>query len=64
MNIIEAARGLLGEQVQVGMGGDVIAEGQLLEVGEDGGYVIADDNGVKHYCWPMLSIESVESAKS
>lgn len=38
-----------------------IAEGMLLGLGESGEFVIQDDMGFVHYCWPLLDIEEVRN---
>lgn len=53
------ARGLLGEQVRIVIDYDdvnAVAEGKLLALCEDGSFVVLDDMGMKHYCWPLLKV--------
>ena len=57
---IEELQALLGKQVRVTLAHDDpngVAEGQLLAFDDGGGFVLLDDMGFKHYCWPMLLIE-------
>ena len=64
MNIIEAARLLLGKQVEILLTGDepkVIARGQLLSFGDHGEAIVIDDMGFTNYCWPMLDIREREN---
>ncbi len=62
---LEETRKLLGKQVKVRLTDQsekerIIVEGQLLEFGQGGDFVILDEMGFAHYCWPMLEIEEVE----
>lgn len=53
------ARGLLGQQVRIMLDledENAVAEGQLLSICEDGSFVVLDDMGMKHYCWPLLKV--------
>jgi hypothetical protein len=54
---IAKARALLGKQVVVTLGPATIVEGRLLGFAEDGDFEVLGDDGVVHYCWPMLDIE-------
>jgi len=53
---------LLGKQVIVTLQDSpkVIARGRLLRFGDDGEFVLQDDEGFVHYAWPMLNIEEFE----
>lgn len=55
-------RSLLGKRVRVILEDrpSVICTGKLLAFSEDGGFEILEDDGMVHYCWPMLSIEAVD----
>lgn len=53
------ARGLLGKQVRIMLDLDdenAVAEGQLLAIDDGGEFVVLDDMGFKHYCWPLLKV--------
>jgi hypothetical protein len=53
------ARDLLGEQVRIMLDLEdehAVVEGRLLSVCEDGSFVVLDDMGMKHYCWPLLKV--------
>lgn len=53
------ARGLLGQQVRIMLDFEdenAVAEGRLLSICEDGSFVVLDDMGMKHYCWPLLKV--------
>ena len=52
----DKGKALLGKQVQVTLGENVIARGQLLGFGEGGDFELLEDDGCVHYCWPMLEI--------
>jgi hypothetical protein len=55
----DTARGLLGEQVRIMLNLEdehAVAEGQLLALCDDGSFVVLDDMGMKHYCWPLLKV--------
>lgn len=49
---------LLGEQVEVKFGKTGIVYGKLLAFGDQGTFVIEEDNGEVLYCWPLLEIRS------
>ena len=64
------ARSLLGQQVRVVLdytdgtvhvgeerGIPTITEGRLLGFGDGGDFEILEDDGLVHYCWPMLKVE-------
>ncbi len=55
------ARTLLGQQVRVvfryDQGIAEITEGELLGFGQGGEFEILEDDGLIHYCWPMLTVE-------
>ena len=58
---------LLGKRVRVTLDkpeGEpaVITEGILLRFGDCGEFVIRQDDGFAHYCWPMLDIEEAPGA--
>jgi hypothetical protein len=56
------AKGLLGSQVRVTLNpGDplAIASGRLLSFTNDGETCVQYDDGVIHWCWPMLYLEEV-----
>jgi hypothetical protein len=36
---------------------DVVTEGVLLGFGDGGDFEILEDDGLIHYCWPMLKVE-------
>jgi len=58
---LDYARSLLGQQVRVVLNEDdvnVVVEGKLLGVGDDGDVEILEDAGYARYCWPMLKIET------
>lgn len=55
----DKARGLLGQEVRIMLDPEdehAVAEGQLLSIDEGGGFVVLDDLGMKHYCWPLLKV--------
>lgn len=51
---------LLGEHVDVFIGAEdgenVIVSGQLLAFGQGGDFEVLCDDGMVHYCWPLLGI--------
>lgn len=51
---------LLGEYVDVFIGAEdgenVIVSGQLLAFGQGGDFEVLCDDGMVHYCWPLLGI--------
>jgi hypothetical protein len=59
---LEELRAMLGKEVRVVLEFDkgVVAEGKLLSFDEGGGFVLLDDMGFRHFCWPMLEIEEVK----
>lgn len=59
---VEEIRALLGKQVRVTLDKDVVTDGKLLSFDEGGGFVLLDDMGFKHYCWPMLEIHEVAAS--
>jgi hypothetical protein len=56
--VTEAVRALLGHRVRVRLADAVIVTGQLLGFGDGGDFEILCEDGMVHYCWPMLSIEA------
>lgn len=38
---------------------DTVQLGRLLSTTDDGEFQIEDDNGVIHFCWPLLDIREV-----
>lgn len=66
---MESRQQFLGKQVKVILDKDewivrdnpnpkpVIIAGKLLSFSDAGEFVIEDDAGDIHYCWPMLTIE-------
>lgn len=60
MKSIEEIQSLLGKHVRVVVSyndPEVVVEGKLLSFDEGGGFVVLDEMGFKHYCWPLLEIE-------
>lgn len=55
----ERLRRLLGKEVTVKLGEDVIVQGQFVAFGDGGEFEILQDDGFVHHCWPMLAIEEV-----
>ena len=55
------SRELLGKRVVVTLDRteQVIVTGRLLGVGQGGDFEIECDDGMVHYCWPMLEIAAV-----
>lgn len=47
---------LLGEQVEVRFGKKAIVYGKLLAFGNEGTFIIEEDDGEVLYCWPLLAI--------
>lgn len=48
---------LLGRRVRVTLDESVVVEGVLLAYADGGDFEIKCDDGMVHYCWPMLDIE-------
>jgi hypothetical protein len=61
--IKDLAMRLLGKRVEVvlSQGDDevIIVRGQLLGFGQGGELEILEDDGMVHYCWPMLEIREL-----
>lgn len=55
----DRARALLGQPVIASLDDDIVAEGRLLSVSDSGEFVLVDDMGFTHYCWPLLDIAGV-----
>jgi len=57
-------RTLLGRQVEVHLGDEdgerIVIRGQLLGFGQGGDFEILCDDGMIHYCWPMLNVSPVD----
>ena len=51
-----ATSALLGKQVRVKLDDQIVMVGKLLAFGDSGEFVVQDDNGFVHHCWPMLNI--------
>lgn len=61
--VLAKARRLLGKQVKVTLGLATIVHGRLLGFGEDGEFEVLEQDGVVHYCWPLLDIEEEDRGK-
>lgn len=56
---------LLGQQVRVKLDDKVVLiEGKFLSFSDGGEFVIQDESGFLHYCWPMLEVVAVTPDKS
>lgn len=63
-------RSCLGQQVEVYLGDDsdgdgnhrVVVRGQLLGFGQGGDFEILCEDGMVHYCWPMLNVSLTTSS--
>lgn len=59
-DLFARAKSLLGKRVKVQLWNKhVVVEGQFLGFGDGGDFEILEDDGLVHYCWPMLDIEAV-----
>ena len=63
MTTKDEAQQFLGKRVRITLDDDgaVIVTGQLLGLGEGGNFEILEDDGLVHYCWPLLKIELVNA---
>lgn len=66
MITMDEMRALLGKQVVVTLQREdppesaVVARGQLLKIADSGEFVVMDDGGFCHYCWPALDMREAE----
>jgi hypothetical protein len=59
----DSVRRYLGQQVEVYLGDEkLIIRGQLLGFGQGGDFEILCDDGMIHYCWPMLDVSPIDSS--
>lgn len=64
--IFDQARELLGRHVKVYLGTDpdnnerVAARGKFIKIADSGEFIVQDEMGFWHYCWPMLDICETE----
>lgn len=54
----------LGKQVEITLDNNpespVIVKGKLLSFCDDGEFEVQDEDGMVHYCWPMLTIREAD----
>jgi hypothetical protein len=53
---------LIGKQVRVTLDHDdpeAVIEGQLVGLTEDGQGTVIPEDGIRHYCWPVLEVEEL-----
>ena len=59
MTLAHESLHLIGKYVRVSYGeaGYTVIRGRLLSIDEFGECAVVDDEGIMHYCWPLLNIE-------
>lgn len=56
---------MLGQRVQVTLNREKpLVEGVLLAFGDDGTFIVQDDDGDVQFCWPLLDIVVIGSTEA